>query len=221
MDKPVPANIQAEEAIIGSIIFDPESIDRIKEWLPAKAFYVKRFQKIYTVSITLRAEGKHADFITLVDWFASRKLLDDIGGTVILSKLLSQTVSAVNLDRYAQLVLEKYHRRQIIWLGNSIEELGYSPHLELDEIYQQIREQLPDKILGTSNPRLQSSIKNIKYQVKHPKNNREQIEFDVDVQDLLQPTESMKEIADYAREVADHIWNGDTKENQTDGYPSD
>ena len=127
-----PASIEAEEAILGGILFDPEAITRVAELIVKDAFYVKAHQEIYYAALSLNVKGKPTDFISLSTYLSDRDLLEQVGGTAKLAQLLNRTVSAVNVDRYAKLIMEKYLRRQLISSGHEIVDLGYDNATELE-----------------------------------------------------------------------------------------
>lgn len=127
-----PASIEAEEAILGGILFDPDAITRVAELVVKDAFYVKAHQEIYHAALSLNSKGKPTDFISLSTYLSDRDLLEGVGGTAKLAQLLNRTVSAVNIDRYANLIVEKYIRRQLIASGHEIVDLGYDNASELE-----------------------------------------------------------------------------------------
>ena len=129
-----PASIEAEEAILGGILFDPEAITRVSELLVKDAFYVKAHQEIYYAALNLNIKGKPTDFISVSTYLSDRDLLERVGGTTKLAQLLNRTVSAVNIDRYAKLIMEKYTRRQLIASGHEIVDLGYDNATELEVV---------------------------------------------------------------------------------------
>ncbi|MEM8719254.1 MAG: replicative DNA helicase [Cyanobacteria bacterium P01_G01_bin.39] len=129
-----PASIEAEEAILGGILFDPEAITRVGELIVKDAFYVKAHQEIYQAALSLNAKGKPTDFISVSTYLSDRDLLEQVGGTTKLAQLLNRTVSAVNIDRYANLIMEKYVRRQLITSGHEIVDLGYDNTSELEVV---------------------------------------------------------------------------------------
>ena len=129
-----PASIEAEEAILGGILFDPEAIARVAELVVKDAFYVKAHQEIYYAALSLNSKGKPTDFISVSTYLSDRDLLEQVGGTSKLAQLLNRTVSAVNIDRYANLIMEKYIRRQLITSGHEIVDLGYDNASELEVV---------------------------------------------------------------------------------------
>ncbi len=137
-----PTNIEAEEAILGSILFDPSAISIATPILPTEAFYVAAHQQIYKAAQSLHEVDKLTDLLGVSTWLKDHKLLTKAGGTAKLAQLLNQTISATNIDRYISLVLEKYQRRQLIAAANEIEALGYDNATELEAVFNTSEEKI-------------------------------------------------------------------------------
>jgi replicative DNA helicase len=133
-NQPQPACIEAEEAILGGILFDPMAMSRVEADLRIEAFYLQSHQEIYRAALNLYRQRKPTDFMALCNYLSDHDLLDKVGGTARLAQLLNRTVSAVNIDRYTELVNEKYIRRQLIISGHEIVELGYDNLSELEDV---------------------------------------------------------------------------------------
>jgi replicative DNA helicase len=129
-----PQNIEAEESILGGILLDPEAMGQIVDILVAEAFYVKAHQEIYQAMLVLHAQGKPTDLMAVTVWLSDRDELDKVGGTAKLAQLLNRTVSAANIDRYANLIMDKYIRRELIAAGHEIVDLGYQTAEELETV---------------------------------------------------------------------------------------
>jgi replicative DNA helicase len=137
-----PQNIEVEEAILGGILLDPEGISRVSDKLIPDAFYTAVHADIYKAALALHGEGKPTDLIAMTDWLTDQNQLKKIGGQAKLIQLLDRTVSAVNIDSLAVLVMDKYIRRELIKAGNEVTQLGYAAdrplEIVLDESEQQI-----------------------------------------------------------------------------------
>ncbi|GAB4301241.1 MAG: replicative DNA helicase [Oscillatoriaceae cyanobacterium] len=126
-----PQNIEAEEAILGAILLDPEAINQVADSLPVAAFSLFAHQEIYKATLALYTGGKPTDLMSVTTWLADRNLLEKVGGQSKLAQLVDRTVSAVNIDQYAALVVDKWMRRQLIHGGHEIAELGYDTATEI------------------------------------------------------------------------------------------
>ena len=141
-NQPQPANIEAEEAILGGILLDPLAMSRVEPDLTVEAFYLQSHQIIYRAAKVLYRQQKPTDYMAVSIYLSDRQLLDKVGGMTRLAQLLNRTVSAVNIDRYTKLVMEKYVRRQLIASGHEIVELGYDNVSELEDIINNSQKKL-------------------------------------------------------------------------------
>ncbi len=147
-----PQNIEVEEAILGGILLDPEGISRVSDKLTPEAFYTAVHTDIYKAALALHGEGKPTDLIAMTDWLTDRDLLKKIGGQAKLIQLLDRTVSAVNIDSLAVLVMDKYIRRELIKAGNEVTQLGYAADRPLEVILDESEQQILN--LTQSRPKL-------------------------------------------------------------------
>ncbi|MBP0043362.1 MAG: AAA family ATPase [Roseofilum sp. SBFL] len=114
-DELPPQNIEAEESILGGILFDPLAIKRCKdEGLEPDHFSLNAHQALYKAFLIINGQGDPTDFTTVNSWLFDHNLLDKIGGQSKLVQLLDRAVSTVNIDEYAKLVIDKWQRRAII-----------------------------------------------------------------------------------------------------------
>jgi replicative DNA helicase len=152
-----PQNIEVEEAILGGILLDPEAIGRVSDRLTAEAFYIKAHREIYQAALRLHAQGKPTDLLAVTSWLADNDILTRIGGRNKLATLVDRTVSAVNIDALAGLVMDKYLRRQLIKAGGEIVQLGYETETELPIVLDQAEQ----KVFGVTQERPQSGLVHI------------------------------------------------------------
>jgi replicative DNA helicase len=147
-----PQNIEAEEAILGGIMLDPDAIGRVRDTLVAEAFYISAHKDIYQATLRLHSQSKPTDLLSVTSWLTDHEMLARIGGRNKLSTLVDRTVSAVNIDALAELVMKKYLRRKLIKAGNEIVHLG---HEQSEEIDRQL-ELASSKILEINNSAIAS-----------------------------------------------------------------
>jgi replicative DNA helicase len=141
-DRLPPQNVEAEEAILGGILLDPEAIGRVMELLSPEAFYIATHRDIYRAALDLHSRGQPTDLITVTLWLRDHNKLDRVGGQVRLAQLVDRTVSAANIDQYATLVMDKYTRRTLIQVGGEIAQLGYDTTTPLENVLDQSEQKL-------------------------------------------------------------------------------
>lgn len=137
-----PQNVEAEEAVLGGILLDPNAIARVADFLRPEAFYILAHQEIYKAAIALHTQGQPTDLIHVSNWIRDRAMMTKTGGDCKLAELVDRTVSAVNVDRHALLVVDKWKRRQLIQAGNEIVQLGYETAEPLEEVLNQSEQKL-------------------------------------------------------------------------------
>jgi replicative DNA helicase len=153
-DRLPPQNIDAEEAILGGILLDPEAIGRIADLLHPEAFYITAHQEIYRAALLLQSQGKPTDLMSVATWLYDRALLEKVGGQAKLAQLVDRTVSAVNIDQYAALVMDKYLRRKLIRVGNEIAQLGHETAVDLENVLDRAEQ----KVFGITQDRPQQGM---------------------------------------------------------------
>lgn len=120
-DMPVaPHNIDAEQALIGAILFDNECFNRITDSLKPAHFYDPVHQRIYESISGLITRGQLADAVVLKNRFEQDSGLAEIGGVEYLTFLLQNAPSGAAAPSYAKLIYELSTRRELIRIGGDI-----------------------------------------------------------------------------------------------------
>ena len=132
-------SVEAEEAILGGIVLDPTAFNRVKSELKAAMFSLRKHQIIYKSAVDLDKAGQKIDLMSISDFLLQKNLLDTVGGMTKLSQLVNRTVSAVNIDRYAKLVIGKWKRRELISLAHKLIDLAQDKQVELSELTESFR----------------------------------------------------------------------------------
>jgi replicative DNA helicase len=161
IDRLPPQNIEAEESILGGIMLDPEAYDRVADKLRPEMFYISAHRDIYKACQSLARDNKPNDLLAVINWLMDRDMLHRVGGRNKLATLVDRTVSAVNIDALADLVVEKYLRRQLIKAANEVLRLGYETKTELPIVLQRATESILDvtgEMFGSHEPVILGSI---------------------------------------------------------------
>src|SRR3989304_2864496 len=103
-EKAPPHNIEAEEAVLASLILDPEAIMNIASWVRPEDFYDERNRWAYDACISLYERGEAINQITLAEELTRKGKLAEIGGAAYLSHVVSVLPTSVPLEYYADIV---------------------------------------------------------------------------------------------------------------------
>ena len=109
-----PSNLEAEQALLGSILVNNDIIDEISAIINANTFYDPAHIKIYEVIESLNNKGMIANPITLKNFFEKDDMLTEVGGTEYLIKLTRFSSSAKQSVDYAKVIHEMYLRRELV-----------------------------------------------------------------------------------------------------------
>ncbi|MBU2980122.1 replicative DNA helicase [Alteromonas sp. C1M14] len=122
-----PHSIEAEQAILGSMLIDPESWDKVAEVVTENDFYNHSHQVIFKVVLALLGKSQPIDLITVSEALEHQNQLEDAGGFAYLAELAKNTPSSANVTTYAKIVSERAITRELIGVAHEIAEVGYNP----------------------------------------------------------------------------------------------
>ena len=118
----LPSNIEAEQALLGSILVNNDIIDEISNIITNKDFYDPLHSKIYSLIESLHNRGMIANPITLKNSFGKDENLSEIGGTEYLVKLTRFSSSVKQSVDYAKIIHEKFVRRELVQISEKLSE---------------------------------------------------------------------------------------------------
>ena len=115
-----PSNLEAEQALLGSVLVNNDIIDEISTIVNANTFYDPAHIKIYEVIESLNNKGMIANPITLKNFFEKDDMLNEVGGTEYLVKLTRFSSSAKQSVDYAKVIHEMYLRRELVQISDQL-----------------------------------------------------------------------------------------------------
>ena len=127
-----PHSQEAEQALLGALLYDNEIYHRISAIVQAKHFYNPIHLRIFESIASLIEHGKLADAIVLKNRFSQDETLVDIGGVEYLALLLDNAPPGVTATEYAKLIFDLAMRRELIRLGDEIKSEATNPDSEED-----------------------------------------------------------------------------------------
>lgn len=137
-----PQNIDAEMALLGSIMLRPLGLNEIMDSVHRDSFYVEKHRLIYQAMLELARKNEPIDLVSLTANLREQGNLDSIGGATFLSELLNSVPSSTNIEYYANLVARKSTLRNLIAAGDEIVELGFNESDELEEVLDAAEKQV-------------------------------------------------------------------------------
>jgi len=123
-----PQAIEAEQSVLGGLMLDNQRFDDVVDIVKADDFYTHTHQVIFDAILSIQADNKPVDLVTVRELLDNREKLESIGGLAYLDQLVRNTPSTANLVTYANIIRDRSILRQLINAGNKIIEQAYSPN---------------------------------------------------------------------------------------------
>lgn len=164
-----PQNLEAEKCVLGGMLLDSESIDRVREYLEPKDFYLTSHQTIFSTIIELSRRGTPADLITVSDFLRAQNILETTGGVPYLASLVDTVSSSANVTTYAKMVREKSVLREIIQAGTQMMEEAYQGGSELTELLDRVEKdvfKIAHRSLGQSVMPIRQMVKDAFHRIQ-------------------------------------------------------
>ncbi len=127
-----PQNIEAEESLLGGLLVDTESINKIVDLISAEDFYKDAHSRIFDIMVGLYEKNEPIDIVTVSSSAKDKGILDKIGGATYLNTLVDIMPSAVNVVQYAKMIREKALLRNLMNVATEIVEKGFELDVNVD-----------------------------------------------------------------------------------------
>ena len=155
-----PHDIEAEQAVLGSMLTDKDAVIAAVETIKPEDFYREDNKTIYTAILSLYAKAEPIDIITVKSELVSQGKFESVGGLEYLAILPDKVPTTANVEKYITIVEEKSILRSLIKTSNELIELGYDQTEEVDDIIDQAGKKIFD-ITKDRNKKGYSSIKDV------------------------------------------------------------
>lgn len=132
-DRMPPSSIDAEEAILGSIIIDPSCMVRVMKHVKPDDFFIVKNRMVFEAMLRLRSFARPIDFVTVISELNDCKHLDEIGGAAYISHLVNSTPTSIHAEGYADLVRSASVSRSLIAAASSIAQIAYDAELNAEQ----------------------------------------------------------------------------------------
>ncbi len=144
VDRIPPQNLEAEQAILGSLMVDRDLLPIINEIVQKSDFYAPHHATIYDAMYALYERGEPIDKVSVAEELRRRKLLDEVGGVDFISQLLNTVPTAASAEYYARVVAEKSILRSLITAGGRITNIGFEQPENVDEVVDRCEQMIFD-----------------------------------------------------------------------------
>ncbi|MBQ8401130.1 MAG: replicative DNA helicase [Clostridia bacterium] len=125
LGRKMPFSLEAEQAVLGSILIDPACMDRLAGIISRDDFYMTEHAEIYSAMQSMYMTSKNIDVVTLINELVTLGTYDEAGGREYLKLVAEAVPTSANAADYARIIRDKAILRQLIEAGESITEAAY------------------------------------------------------------------------------------------------
>lgn len=154
----IPHSVEAEEAVIGSLLVNYDMIVPLSAFLRSDDFFIERYALVYTVISRLFEQGKPADLVTIGDELQRQGLLNEVGGLPHLMDLINRTPTYVHAEYYGRIVQREAVKRRMIQAAGQIARWAHETDREPGELLAMAEKLL----LDVSSSRVEEQIEFVK-----------------------------------------------------------
>ncbi|HUT77990.1 MAG TPA: DnaB-like helicase N-terminal domain-containing protein [Polyangia bacterium] len=151
-----PQDLEAEKAVLSSILLENDAVHAVYTELKPDDFYHPAHRTIYEAMIALKDQNNPVDLHTLSDHLNAQKLLDAIGGPVALAELSDYEATAANVLHHARIVRDKATKRRLISVATEIVEMGYDGSEAADQLLDAAESRVFEITQATARPAFRS-----------------------------------------------------------------
>lgn len=130
----LPHSIDAEKAVIGSMIMDADAVVAASEMITGDDFYQRQYGILFDAMVELYNEGKPVDVLTLQERLKMKDVPEEFSSIEFISELVSSVPTSANVRHYAQTVSDDATLRRLIRVNEEIANTCYQHRESLDEI---------------------------------------------------------------------------------------
>ena len=135
LNRPLPQNLEAEQAVLGALIIEGSLISQVLEILIEEDFYKDSHKKIISAMIDLDRESKPIDLLTVFEFLKAKgQMLEDVGGSNYLTYLTEIVPTTANISYYAQIVKEKSILRNLVVTASDIAKQSHEEGVDVDDL---------------------------------------------------------------------------------------
>ena len=153
-----PQNTEAEEAVLGALLIDPDAIIRVATTLRPEDFYREKHGWIYDTVLALHERREPIDFLTVCDELERRGQLNEVGGAAFITSLINAVPTSIHAEHYAHIMERTATRRRLISAAGQIAAMAYQEADDVDEVVDRAEQVL----FGVSQRRISRDLVPIK-----------------------------------------------------------
>ncbi len=133
-DRLAPHSVEAEEALLGSILINPNALNDVAAFLQADDFFIVRNGWVWDTVQRLHERGDEIDYVTVVEELRQQGQLEEVGGAAYITYLINHTPSSIYAEAYGRIVERAALRRRLLNSASEIAQLAHEESADINEV---------------------------------------------------------------------------------------
>ena len=138
--KMIPSNAEAEQAVLGALLIDPDAIIKAAPIVRAEDFYFEKNRWIFESIMALHERRDAIDFLTVVSELERNTKLNDVGGAAYITSLINAVPTAIHVEEYAHIIERTATLRRLIHASTEIAEMAYDGSEDIEKVIDHAEE---------------------------------------------------------------------------------
>jgi len=136
-DQLAPHSVEAEEAVLGSVLINPDALFEVASFLQPDDFFIVRNGWVWEAILRLQERNEQIDYVTVVEELRRQERLEEIGGAAYITYLINHTPSSIYTETYGRIVERAAIRRRMLAAASDIARLAHEENADINEITDQ------------------------------------------------------------------------------------
>ncbi|MBI5957477.1 MAG: replicative DNA helicase, partial [Chloroflexi bacterium] len=133
-DQMSPHSVEAEEAVIGSVLLNPDALFEVASFLQPDDFFIVRNGWVWEALLRLQGRNEQIDYVTVVEELRQQSRLDEIGGESYITYLINHTPSSLYAETYGRIVERAAIRRRMLNAASKIAQLAHDGDVDINDV---------------------------------------------------------------------------------------
>ena len=136
-DHMAPHSVEAEEAVLGSVLINPDALHDVASFLQPEDFFIVRNGWVWEAILRLNERNEQIDYVTVVEELRQQDRLEEIGGAAYLTYLINHTPSSIYTETYGRIVERAALRRRMLNAASTIATLAHQEDADINDVIDQ------------------------------------------------------------------------------------
>ena len=141
-DRMAPHSVEAEEAVLGSILINPEALYEVAAFLQPEDFFIVKNSWVWEAILRIQERNDEIDYLTVIEELRQQGRLTELGGPAYITYLINHTPTSIYAEAYGRIVERASLRRKMLAAASEIAQLAHEEDADINEVIDRAEQSL-------------------------------------------------------------------------------